>query len=131
MTYSPCRRARTGRGSCHRAERARLVQKVRKGVRQMSTLLMPPPETKDRVERLPEIRPVERRPLARWPWILAVVAIMLAVFTILIVLPEPVSVEIHDSWMNVPIPTVEIHDSWMNVPSPTVEIHDSWMNSGN
>jgi hypothetical protein len=56
---------------------------------------------------------------------------MLAVFTILIVLPEPVSVEIHDSWMNVPIPTVEIHDSWMNVPSPTVEIHDSWMNSGN
>lgn len=66
----------------------------------------------------------------------AVAALVIAVAGVIwwqVAANEPV--EIHDSWMNVPVAQAnftapEIHDSWDNVPlveaSYITEIHDSW-----
>jgi hypothetical protein len=61
---------------------------------------------------------------------LAALVVFLAIAAIAVTwwLVSGEDVEIHDSWMNVPIAeSVEVHDSWMNAATG-VEIHDSWVN---
>jgi hypothetical protein len=93
-----------------------------------STVLMPPPETKERVAR-PEIRPPVERRVGLIAWLTAFVLLAALIAAAWIFLPQP-AVELHDSWMNVPTGSIsEIHDSWASILEMP-EIHDSWMYTG-
>jgi len=87
----------------------------------MTVLHRAPSETKTPMrEALPPAQvPSPLRSLATA--LILVLVVVAAVFVSLLLIEEE-PVEIHDSWMNVPVAGVQ------PAPAPPVEVHDSWMN---